>query len=75
MCRIDRRLSKYESSIFSEQSKQEDRTQMTPAQGKQLDAVLEDFLRLVGGKLLLNPAIKAVEWLVRRFRLGQSSHL
>lgn len=29
---------------------------------------LEAFLALVGGRLLLNPAIKAVEWLVRRFR-------
>jgi U3 small nucleolar RNA-associated protein 10 len=30
--------------------------------------VLEVFLGLVGSKLLLRPAVKAVEWLVRRFK-------
>ena len=68
LCRIDTRFVRYASNVFSEQSKEEDRTQMNPAQEKKLNEVLEDFLRLVGGRLLLNPAVKAVEWLVRRFR-------
>jgi U3 small nucleolar RNA-associated protein 10 len=33
-----------------------------------LDAVIESFLALVGGRLQLSPAVKAVDWLVRRFR-------
>lgn len=69
LCRIDTRFLMYGGNIFSEQSKDEDRTQMNPAQERKLNEVLEDFLRLVGGKLLLTPAIKAVEWLIRRFRL------
>ena len=68
LCRLDTRFTQFASSIFSEQSKEEDRTQMTAAQNQQLDAVLEDFLNLVGGRLLLKPAVKAVEWLIRRFR-------
>ncbi len=68
LCRLDSRFAPFASNIFSEQSKQEDRTQMTAAQNHQLDVVIEDFLNLVGSRLLLRPALKAVEWLVRRFR-------
>lgn len=68
LCRLDSRFSSFASSLFSEQSKHEDRTQMTAAQNKQLDTVIEEFLSLLGSKLLLKPALKAVEWLVRRFR-------
>lgn len=41
---------------------------MTAEENSELDKRLEAFMGLVGGKLRLNPAIKAVEWLVRRFR-------
>lgn len=69
LCLLDSRFTGFASSIFSEQSKQEDRTQMTSVQNDKLNTLLEDFLGLVGGRLLLKPALKAVEWLVRRFRL------
>lgn len=68
LCRLDSRFASFANNVFSEQSKQEDRTQMTAAQNQQLDVVLEEFIHLVDSKLLLKPALKAVEWLVRRFR-------
>ncbi|KAL9098476.1 MAG: hypothetical protein Q9187_009657 [Circinaria calcarea] len=68
LCQIDSRFSTFARGLFSEQSKREERTQMTAAQNKELDGVVESFLGLVGGRLLLKPAVKAVEWLVRRFR-------
>lgn len=68
LCDLDRRFCGFSRSIFSEQSKREERSQMTTAQNKELDEVLESFLGLVGARLLLKPALKAVEWLVRRFR-------
>lgn len=68
LCLLDPRFSQFGRTIFSEQSKDEDRTQMTAAQNEELDAVLEAFLALVGGRLLLSPAVKAVDWLIRRFR-------
>ncbi|KAL1988316.1 hypothetical protein VTN96DRAFT_9999 [Rasamsonia emersonii] len=71
LCQLDARFAEFGRTIFSEQSKAEERTQMTAAQNKELDAVLESFLALVGSKLLLSPAIKAVEWLVRRFRVHE----
>ncbi|MCJ1352938.1 MAG: snoRNA-binding rRNA-processing protein utp10 [Icmadophila ericetorum] len=71
LCQIDGRFLAFSRSIFSEQSKREDRTQMTEGQNKELDEVLESFLQLVGARLLLKPAMKAVEWLVRRFRVHE----
>lgn len=73
LCSLDKRFIAFSRSIFSEQSKKEDRMQMTAAQNKDLDEVLERFLSLVGGRLLLRPAMKAVEWLVRRFRFVNES--
>ena len=68
LCDLDRRFGGFARSIFSEQSKRQERSQMTSAENKELDEVLESFLGLVGARLLLKPALKAVEWLVRRFR-------
>ncbi|KAF2396020.1 hypothetical protein EJ06DRAFT_500915 [Trichodelitschia bisporula] len=71
LCSLDPRFAPYASSLFSEQSKDEEREMMTAAQNQQLDTVLQDFLGLVQARLLLKPAQKAVEWLVRRFRVHE----
>lgn len=68
LCRIDSRFKPFAKSLFSEQSKQEDRNLMTQSQNDHLNVLLEEFLCLVGGRLLLKPGLQAVEWLVRRFR-------
>lgn len=68
LCALDMRFGEFERTIFSEQSKGEDRTQMNAKENKKLNAVIESFLALVGGRLQLSPAVKAVDWLVRRFR-------
>ncbi|EEH48719.1 snoRNA-binding rRNA-processing protein UTP10 [Paracoccidioides brasiliensis Pb18] len=71
LCALDSRFSKFRRTIFSEQSKTEDRLEMNAEQNKELNTVLEEFLALVGSRLLLQPAVKAVEWLVRRFRVHE----
>ena len=71
LCMLDTRFSPFARNLFSEQSKDEDRTQMTARENEELDNVVETFLGLVGGRLLLKPAMKAVEWLVRRFRVQE----
>lgn len=68
LCHLDARFVTFSQSIFSPHSRTQEREQMTKEQNAELDAVLESFLGLVGAKLLLKPAIKAVEWLIRRFR-------
>ncbi|KAK5128781.1 hypothetical protein LTR85_000114 [Meristemomyces frigidus] len=71
LCMLDARFSSFARNLFSEQSKNEDRTQMTAKENGELDKTIESFLGLVGGRLLLKPAMKAVEWLVRRFRVQE----
>ncbi|KUL89403.1 hypothetical protein ZTR_04421 [Talaromyces verruculosus] len=71
LCRLDARFTGFERTIFSIHSKTEDRTEMTAAQNKELDVALEAFMGLVGGKLQLTPAVKALEWLIRRFRVHE----
>ncbi|KAF2265231.1 hypothetical protein CC78DRAFT_515720 [Lojkania enalia] len=71
LCALDHRFIPFSRTIFSEQSKAEDRTQMTSRENKELDSVLEAFITLVGPRLLLKPAEKALEWLVRRFRVHE----
>jgi U3 small nucleolar RNA-associated protein 10 len=68
LCLLDGRFLDFRRTLFSLQSQEEDRTQMTATQNAELDERLEAFLGLVGARLRLNPAVKAVEWLVRRFR-------
>jgi U3 small nucleolar RNA-associated protein 10 len=71
LCALDARFRQFAGSLFSEQSKEEDRAQMTQSENKKLDAVLEAFITLVGPRLLLKPAQKALEWLVRRFKVHE----
>ena len=70
LCLLEPRFLSFSRNIFADHSKSQDRSQMTSAQNEELDAVVERFLYLVGSKalLLLQPAVKALEWLVRRFR-------
>lgn len=68
LCALDPRFRQFAANLFSEQSKEEDRLQMTEAETKKLNTVLEAFITLVGPRLLLKPAQKALEWLVRRFK-------
>lgn len=68
LCLLDGRFGEFQRDIFSQQSQEEDRSQMTSLENVELDKRLESFLGLVGARLRLTPAIKAVEWLVRRFR-------
>lgn len=68
LCQLDARFVQFQATIFSEESANQDRTQLTAAENEQLNQQVEAFLRLVGSRLRLMPAIKSVEWLIRRFR-------
>lgn len=68
LCQLDGRFTHFQSTIFSEESQNQDRNQLTIAENEELDRHIEAFLRLVGSRLRLMPAIKAIEWLIRRFK-------
>ncbi|KAI0128707.1 BP28CT domain-containing protein [Xylariales sp. AK1849] len=71
LCRLDARFASFSTTLFSEQSREEDRSQMTAAENAELDKRIDSFLRLSGGRLRLMPAVKAIEWLIRRFRIHE----
>lgn len=74
LCQLDNRFVRFESTIFGEESQSQDRTQLSASENEELDRQVEAFLRLAGSKLRLMPAIKSIEWLIRRFRY-ELSHL
>ena len=69
LCQLDQRFLDFQRNVFNAQSKDQDRIQMTAQENEALDSVLEHFLSLVGSRLLLRPAVKALEWLIRRFKV------
>ncbi|CAI4211464.1 unnamed protein product [Parascedosporium putredinis] len=71
LCGLDSRFAPFRATLFSEQSQSEERTQLTEAENVELDRKVEAFLRLAGSRLRLMPAIKAIEWLIRRFRVHE----
>lgn len=73
LCTIDSRFRPFAAHLFSEESQQADRTQMTADENATLDRRVESFLQLAAARLQLMPAIKAIEWLIRRFRWVFSS--
>jgi len=74
LCALDARFVKFERSIFAPHSRNHDRQLLTAAENISLDAAIEAFLTLVGQRILLKPAVKAVEWLVRRFRVHEQNY-
>lgn len=68
LCQLDSRFAPFQSTIFGEESQNQDRSQLTIAENDELDRQIEAFLRLAASRLRLMPAIKAIEWLIRRFR-------
>ena len=68
LCLLDERFVVFEKGLFSDGSKDVDRFLLTTEEVVELDRNIDAFLQLVSGRMLLRPALKAVEWLVRRFR-------
>ncbi|KAI1423612.1 armadillo-type protein [Xylaria sp. FL1777] len=71
LCQLDSRFVPFGTTIFSEQSQDENRIHMTAAENAELDKKVDSFLHLAGARLRLMPTIKAIEWLVRRFRIHE----
>ncbi|OAP64139.1 hypothetical protein AYL99_00111 [Fonsecaea erecta] len=69
LCLLDARLHEFGQNLFSAQSKSQDREQLSKTQNEALGLVLDRCLTLLGSKVALRPGLKAVEWLVRRFRV------
>ncbi|RMD42965.1 hypothetical protein DV735_g2144, partial [Chaetothyriales sp. CBS 134920] len=69
LCQLDSRLEDFERNLFSEQSKEQDREQLNQSQNEALDTVITQCLQILQSKLMLRPAVRCLEWLIRRFRI------
>lgn len=68
LCRLDARFQPFASTLFSQANLGYVREQQTAEQNAKLDASVLAFCRLLSGYFLLQPAFKALEYLVRRFK-------
>ncbi|KAJ7607399.1 hypothetical protein FB45DRAFT_1135460 [Roridomyces roridus] len=64
-------LSRFEGPLFSDASRNTDRTLLSVEEATQLNASIEGFLALLGPLLIDAPTGKILEWLVRRFRINE----
>ena len=71
LCHLDPRFAYFRNSLWSAQSQEQDRSQMSKDENAALDRHIEAFLHLCGPRLRLMPTIKAIEWLIRRFRIHE----
>ncbi|KAJ1837686.1 snoRNA-binding rRNA-processing protein utp10, partial [Coemansia sp. RSA 486] len=71
LCKVDIRFRPYASTLFSEAVKDMDRVLQTREENNKLDETIRSFLFLMARHFLTKPAGKALEWLIRRFRIQE----
>lgn len=69
LCALDARFRGFSSNLFAPSSVEVERESLNKKENDDLDLVVEQFLGLVCGRLLLRPALKCVEWLIRRWKV------
>ncbi|XP_052736877.1 uncharacterized protein At3g06530 isoform X2 [Vigna angularis] len=65
----DERFRNYKNDLFSHRSKELDRELMGIEQNNQLNISIASYLRLLSGYFLLRPALKTLEYLIRRHKI------
>ena len=66
---IDTSFAPFESTLFNQSSKTLERTLQTQGVNENIDKEISKFLRCLSPYVLLKPAHKTLEWLVRRFQI------
>ncbi|XP_022637564.1 uncharacterized protein At3g06530 isoform X2 [Vigna radiata var. radiata] len=65
----DERFRNYKNDLFSHRSKELDRELLGIEQNNQLNVSIASYLRLLSGYFLLRPALKTLEYLIRRHKI------
>ncbi|KAG0325600.1 HEAT repeat-containing protein 1 [Dissophora globulifera] len=68
---LDSNFTAFEKTLFSESMKGVDRVLQTKEDNAKLDESITLFLRQLSPYFLLKPSGKALEWLIRRFRIHE----
>ncbi|KAJ1562614.1 HEAT repeat-containing protein 1, partial [Nowakowskiella sp. JEL0078] len=67
----DLTLSTFKEALFSERSKSWERMHETADESKKLDTVINNFLMRVSPLAMQQCTLKALEWLIRQFRINE----
>ncbi|KAJ3185328.1 HEAT repeat-containing protein 1 [Gaertneriomyces sp. JEL0708] len=67
----NRAFADFEHTLFSDHVKSLDRTLQSAEDNAKLDASISKFLRILSPYLLQPSSFKALEWLLRRFRINE----
>lgn len=73
LCALDSRFRGFATNLFAPSSVEVERETLNKKENDDLNTVVEQFLGLVCGRLLLKPALKCVEWLIRRWKALEHS--
>lgn len=68
LCALDSRFRSFATNLFAPSSVEVERETLNKKENDDLNTVVEQFLGLICGRLLLKPALKCVEWLIRRWK-------
>ncbi|KAG0073217.1 HEAT repeat-containing protein 1 [Linnemannia elongata] len=68
---LDTKFAAFEKTLFAESMKGVDRVLQTKEDNAKLDESITLFLRQMSPYFMLKPAGKALEWLIRRFRINE----
>ncbi|KAJ2723879.1 snoRNA-binding rRNA-processing protein utp10 [Coemansia sp. Benny D115] len=71
LIKVNKAFGSYSSTLFSEAVKDMDRVLQTKSENEKLDESIRSFLFLLAPHFLTRPAGKALEWLIRRFRIQE----
>ncbi|KAJ7054756.1 hypothetical protein C8F01DRAFT_1162846 [Mycena amicta] len=71
LCTLSPKLDEYEGPLFSDSARSTDRTMLPRDELVQLDAAIDGLLPLLGPYLTEGATGRALEWLVRRFRINE----
>lgn len=63
----DGRFNRYKDTLFSQTSLELDREKMVPVEEAKVNKSICSYLQLLSGYLQLHPALKTLEYLIRRY--------
>lgn len=72
LCRLDARFEPFGRTLFAQSSLGLERDQQPAEANARLDASIDAFCCLLSSYFLLQPATRALEYLVRRYRRANS---
>ncbi|KAH6569665.1 hypothetical protein BASA60_008135 [Batrachochytrium salamandrivorans] len=73
LVQVNPSFAAFEDSLFSESLKDQDRSLLSRSENAALNVHIELFLRMLSPHFLRKSSFKALEWLIRRFKINEQN--